>query len=539
MDKVSQYSDFSDKDLRALHTELTFKYGRFLSDCSIPSAERRIEKLIPAAAGENERAEELRKVREAVKEILFRQLKEWCLLIFLAMEKNKNWGSPGETRVFMSFCRNIMNIPNNREVTQFDADRFRRILGECDTRNGKKTAGAYLDFINGYHIDLLGMKFHNYELAHINDVFDLLGADYYLFSKSDPYGSRFIFGEKTGIDAGGVKAILLRREFIRSAHFVLSIAAEIADDSTVIRHEACEVIFFNKYQQFFRQSKAELRHAAKHVNSALREKFKEKALAWYGIHKKEDITEAVKEAFIRDIMLDGIIFHEAGHHCSFADLNPVHAAFHNVLASSDHSGGVLLEALADWAPAKGERRGAFARFAELSKTDAGRANAAVYAYLSDAWFVDEQDEFMALMNDVLAALALHTVKPDGSVDFALIEREQHGIYGMLLKRYSDLTRRLLDILYRADYTIPADSGNLYEVAYETVETEVYRMYRNSVNYRPLEQLRLFPPFWINMAGYLKKYSPEGWKQYRAALETEAAGLRQAVLGLVTSNNMQG
>lgn len=535
MNKVSQYSDLSNEDLRALHSELTVRYGRFLSDYSLPSAERRIEKLIPSAAGEEERAEELSKAREAVKEVLFRQLKDWSLLIFLAMEKTEAYGHIGEQRVALSLCRNILSVPNDREVTQYDADRFRRMLDECDNRNGKKDGGGGLDFINSYHVDVLGMRFRNYELAGINDVLDLLGADYYLFSKNDPYGSRFIFGEKEEMEIDGGKAILLGREFIRSPQFVLSIAAEIMDDTTVIRHESCGVIFFNKYQQFFRQSRAELRRAARHANSALREKFKEKALGWYNIHGEEDITGAVKEAFIRELMLDGIVFHEMGHHRSFADLNPVHAAFHNVLSSAEHAGGVLLEALADWAPAKGKRRGAFARFVELSKTDAGRANAAVYAYMSDSWFVDEHDEFMALMSDVLVSLAIYTLKPDGSVDFDRIEREQRGIYDMLLNRYSDLAGRLLNIIYRARYTILADDGKMYEVDYATVELEVYHMYRNSVNYRPLEQLRLFPPFWINIAGYLKKYSPEGWKQYQAALEAEAAGLEQAVLGLVTQS----
>jgi hypothetical protein len=539
MDKVSRYSDLGDKGLRALHSELAARHGRLLFDYSLPSAERRIEKLIPADVPEEERAEELGKVRETVKEFLFRQLKEWSLLIFLAMKKNGEYGYMGEQRVLISLCRNMLSIPNNREVSQFDVDRFYRMLDECDIRNGKKDGDDYLNFINNYHIDILGMKFHNYELADINDVLDLLGVDYYLFSKSDPYGSRFIFGEKEEMETGGGKAILLRREFIRSPQFVLSIAAEVTGDTTVIRHESCKVIFFNKYQQFFRQGKVELRHAARHANSALREKFKENALGWYGIRRKEDITTAVKESFIRDLMLDGIVFHEMGHHCSFADFEPIHAAFHNAIASAEHAGGVLLEALADWAPIKGNRKGTFARFVELSKADAGKATAAVYAYVSDSWFVDEQDEFMALMSNVLVGLALRTIKPDGSVDFTYIDREQRGIYAMLLNRYADLANKLLGIIYQACYTIPADNGNLYEVDYETVELEVYKMYRNSVNYRPLEHLRLFPPFWINITGYLKKYSPEGWKQYQAALETEAAGLEQAVLSLVTSTNIPG
>jgi hypothetical protein len=534
---VSPYPQLSGQELEQKYAEFSAKYGAALHDYTRPRAERRLAILVSAQVKQADRKQEIREVQEFVKQHICSQFTEWAMLICVTLEKCKDYGLMGEQRVLISFIRNILHIPHDRAVTQFDADKMHRLMEECDARHGKKQGNEYLDDINSYTLDLFGMKYHNYDLPDLNDLFDLLGADYYVFSKSDPYGCKFIFGQKENLEIDGNTATVLRREFIRSPQFILGIAAEVNDDTTVIRRESCDVIFFNKPQQFFSQSKAEMKHAMRHPNSAIREMLKKQILFWYNAATTEDVLK-IKEAYIRD-MIENIIFHENGHFVSFQDMEPLHFAFHNTLASGEHAGAVLLEALADWAPVRGRRKGAFLRFVEIAKTDPRRAAAMVFAYMSDAWFVDEIDEFMGLMSDILVALPLSFIRPGITVDFEGIEREQPVIYALFLNRYTTLTEKLLCVIQEARYLLPADNGGLYEAAYGTLEQEVHKMYRNSVNCRSLEELRLFKPFWVNITGYLKKYSPSGWRQYQEVLAEEAVGLEQAVLDLVIRNMQKG
>jgi hypothetical protein len=527
--EISIYSKLTADELKNLHAQLTSRYGAALQDDSRSLEDRRLDKLVSRKVSQDKQEQEIISVREFVKEHLYRQLKELALIIYLAMDKRKDFGVMGEQRVSISFCRNILNIPNNREVTQFDADRFRRVLDECDKRNGNRSGDAYLAYVKDYALELFEKKYPYHSLVDINVLLDLLGAEYYLFSTLGAYAVSFILGsiEKREIEEN--KAFIILREYVRSPQFVLSIAAEVYKDATMIRQEACEVIFFNKWQKFFDQSKAERKRALHHVNSAIREGLKAKALAWYDAGKTEDVLE-VRETFIQE-MLDGIFWHEVGHHVSHKDMDPVHHAFRSNIVEGEGVGTVLLEALADWAPARGQSKGAITRFAEIARTDVKRATRDLYVYMSDNWFVDEDEEFMSLMSNVLVGLAVYFINPDGSVDFARLNKEKEQIYNFFQKRCKVLLDKLLDIVRHATYEI-----GIHKVDYKTLEKELYKLYQNTRNARPLEELCKFSSFWVNMVGYLKKFSRAGWEQYQAALNEEAGLLEQMILKVITKGN---
>ncbi|GBR76212.1 hypothetical protein NO2_0803 [Candidatus Termititenax persephonae] len=526
MADISIYSKLSADELKKLHAQLTTKYGTTLQDDTRSLEERKLINLVNKKNREDKRAEELLAVREFVKEYLYRELKELALIIYLSMDKNKDFGLMGEQRVSISFCRNILNIPNNREVTQFDADRFRRVLDECDKRHGNKSGNDYLLYIkNSYALEIFGKNYPYGEFVTIGNLLDLLDVDYYLFyTHARPHGLRYIFGLTERVDT--TKACIIKQEYVRSPQFVLSIAAEVFQDTTMIRHEACEVIFFNKWQRFFDQSKAERKRALHHVNSAIREGIKEKALCLYAAATTTEIIK-IKDSFIAE-MLDGILWHELGHHISFQDMTPQHNAFTANFTNGETVGTVLQEALADWAPQRGDSRGAFTRFWEIAQADTRQATRDIYVYMSDNWFVDEEEEFMGLMSNVLVGLAIYFVKPDGSVDFARLGKEKDQIYGFLQKRYTALMEKVLQVIHHSLYEI-----GIHKADYKTLEKEVFKMYQKSRSARPLEELYLFPPFWINILAYLKMFSPDGWRQYQNVLQDEALVLEQMILKVIT------
>ena len=528
--EVSIYSKLTEDELKNLHSQLTAKYGKALLDDSRSLEERALIKLVAKRVSIDKQEQELESVREFVKEYLFRALKELALLMYLAMDKRKDFGVMGEQRVSISFCRNILNIPNNREVTQFDADRFRRVLDECDKRNGNRSGDAYLAYIKSYSLEIFEKKYPVTDFTYVNILLELLDADYYFFNTHNhPYGVRFVFGQVEKREIEQNKAYIMLKEYIRSPQFVLSVAAEVFKDATMIRQEACEVIFFNKWQKFYDQSKAERKRALHHTNSSIREGIKSSALKFYDASDTQNVLR-VKETFIQE-MIDGIIWHEMGHHVSYADMDPVHLAFYYNFPEGEGVGTAITEALADWAPARGQRKGAFTRFAEIAQTNVQRATRDLYVYMSDNWFVDEEEEFMSLMSNVLVGLAIYFINPDGSVDFMRLAKEKDQIYAFLQKRYKTLVEKLLEIVRHSNYEV-----GIHKLDYNALEKEIYKMYQKSRNAKPLEELRRFSFFWINVVGYLQKFSKDGWKQYQDALAEEALQLEQMILKVITKGN---
>ena len=488
------------------YSRLTEEYGMILQDDSIPLEDRRLVNFVESKVSPDKQEQALFSIREFVKKYLYRNSKELALIIYLAMEKLHDFGIMGRQRVSISFVRNIFNI-TNRAVTQSDADRFRRVLDECDKRYGNKSGEAYLDYIKHYSLELFGKTYPITDFFYINELLDLLDVDYYFFNTyNHPYGVRFILGKVEKNYIGQKKVYKIVKEYIRSPQFVLSIAAEVIYGSTMIRQEACEVIIFNKWQ-----SKPERKYALRHINSSIRDGIIERVLSLYKSVSTGDL-------------IDGILWHEMGHHISYADMEPEYLAFHYNFIECDNIGAVLVEALADWAPKKDEYKGAFVRFLELAETDVQQTTKYILMYLSDNFFVDDEEEFMSLMTNILDGLAISFFNQDGAVDFIRMEKEKEQIYLFFKTRFIFLVDKLLNIIRNSSYKI-----GVHTLSYSDVENELYEMYQKGRNARSIEELHRFSFFWMNVVDYLEQYSATGWEQYQNVLNEEAVVLERMIL----------
>jgi hypothetical protein len=324
----------------------------------------------------------------------------------------------------------------------------------------------------------------------------------------------------------------MKIEYIRSPQFVLNIVAEVFNDSTMIRMEAVEVIFYSKWASFFEQTIDDIEDALHHPYSSIREGFRRCALFDYDIRNPKKLLKK-KALFIGEMIAENIVMHEYGHHISYSDMEPVHHALRGNFTNSSNCAAahLLIEALADWAPQKGNKKGTFTRFAELAQTDVKRATRCLYVYMSDNWFVDEFGECLPLISDILVGLAISYINPDGSVDFKRLSAQKDKIYAFFQKSFKELMDKLLDIIRNSYYDLDGKKLNFTDL-----EMELYEMYRNSHNARPLEELRVYSPYWINVFGYLKNNSKDGWELYQQTAKQEALQLEQNVLELITEGN---
>jgi hypothetical protein len=533
--EISIYSKLTDEQLSHLHTQYTAKYGKALFDETRPLEERKLAKLISESVNGDTQEQERERfsVCECLKEIIYRESKEIAELTYLAMKKRDDFGIPDEHKVTISFCRNIMNIPDDREVNYLDVDSFRRVLNECDRRNGCKSADVYMEYVKNYALDILGKKFPIADTDLFDELHQLINSDWYFWTTlSIPYGPRFALGVLDKREIDNNKVWVLLDEYARSPQLSLNIAAEVFRDTTIIRQESLNVIFLCKWLKYFDQSEAERRYdALRHVNSAIREGIKKMALSLYDAFNTEDVLK-IKDIFIHD-MVDGVIWHEMGHHVSYKDFDPVHFNFHYTINNNENSGSVLLEALADWAPQYGHKKGAFTRFLEVAQNDPKRAARDIWVYMSDCWFPDEKSEYMSLYSDVLIGLALYFINQDGTVDFKRIALEKDQIYAFLQERFRNLVERLLAMIRQSEYDFTIKNLNFCEL-----EDKELKMHQESGKSKSLEELRKSNSFWENMVGYLEKFSKDGWKQYQNIMSEENKLLEQEILKMVAKDNQE-
>jgi len=252
-------------------------------------------------------------------------------------------------------------------------------------------------------------------------------------------------------------------------------------------------------------------------------------LECYNVKNVSGILQ-IKENFIQD-MITGIFWHEIGHHVADGEMDPIHNAFRTNFSGEEDIGSALVEALADWAPAKDKRIGPFAYFLELSKKDIRNAIGNIYVYMSDNWFVDDEEEFLCTRSNVLVGLAYFFINSDGSVDFDRIERDNIKIYDFLQERFKILSEKALDIVHNANY----DLGDRI-IDYKTLENELYEFFQYSKIGCSLEDLLKYSSFWEKVFVYLKKFSKEGWDKYQKLLSEESNLVENMILKMAGSDN---
>lgn len=524
-----EYTTLSDQELENIGQKYYGQFGQYLADASLSLEHKSLDYL---AKKSNLGPALIQELHMFIKESLSRQFKSLAMLEYLIMEKTKDFGSMGEQRVSISFCRNLLNIPNDREVTQFDADRFRRLIDEFDQTMQKRSGEQYRDIYKTGNVSFLGVKVSYTGLAPIIQYLTLLKSPYQMYVTYNSQGLvNLIFGEMIEKKLGNYTVMIFEKEYIRTPSLVLSIAAENASgEKIMIRRESCEVIFFNKWQKFYEQSKAERKRALRHVNSSVREGVKERALQLYGAKTTEEVKK-IKNTFIED-MIDGIIWHEIGHKVTKQKQNPQYGKFAGaVFESSDKLPSVLNEALADWAPLTDQVKGAVARFRELARVDKARAQRELYVYLSDNWFVDESEEFMALQTDILTALVLHFMNIQGEFDFERYDRESPKIYDFLLKAHEQLMQELVGLLEKATYDV-----GIHKLSYAQLKTELLKMYKNDKLVATEDQMLEKPNYWMNLWGYARKFSPQTYQQVNDYIATNGNDFRLKLLKIFSKND---
>ncbi|MCL2441350.1 MAG: hypothetical protein FWD14_06385 [Treponema sp.] len=509
-------------------TESYEKYGRIMMDTTIPDNERRLSYLIEQNPQiyKEDREKELLAVQSYFKKIVIFHTRVWADCQFLALKKLNALIIDG-LPMMASYCRNLLDIPATQQLTDFDIHRMNHYMKELDRNNDNKSGEDYLFLLKDYSFELAGREFSVQNLSDINEFFSFLESDLFLFATHDDQCFvRFIFCSAEIKLMNDFYEYWIGKEYVRTPQWILGIISEVhGGNGSILRDEACEVIYMNKWKN--RSTKAEKRQALRHPYSAICEGLIEKALSCF-YSKYSDHKRTSSQAFIKLMMQEPILCHERGHIKSFSDMNPIHRAFRAIFAEGEGAGGVLLEALADFAP-----NGFFSYVFETAVNNKNLALALVYGFVSDNWFVSPENvNCKRLLSFVQSSLALFFLSSNNEFRFNIIrmQKEREKIYRKLLLEYESLVQNLIDIFMQARFSIRCADG-IVESGFEELSQEAaFWLYNECSNQNLLE----FSPFWINMQGYLRQWSVEGWMLYEAALKKAETSVEKIILDLINS-----
>jgi hypothetical protein len=510
---VSVYSGLSGSELRSLHDTLAEKYARLCRDKTIGIKER-LERIASSIETEKPGKKKIA-LKDFIREWLYRQFRETSLLVWLSMVKRRDFGSMREEDVYSSFIRNIMDIPNNRHLSITDIFYFDMILKHYDDVNGNKSGDEYFELANEISIELFGEMFCSKE---IDEIVCFLETDGFRNVTGDPCGIKFLFGKKEEKIVNGKKFIIYSEEYARTPQHTLCNVAWANSESITLRRESLSVIFYTKWETCYQTAKYRKGSIEKELNAAICEGIKQKALEFYRAYNTNGIAR-IKPLFLKE-MEEGICAHEAdGHQAADALLDLTRKIIRNTFCDDDDNVVYTLrEAEADWT-------GTIPWFLSVAKEKGPEAGARViWVYLSDNFFIDNDNNYYALMTKTLIGLVLPFIRSDGSVDFAALSERQDIIRNKLQVMMERVIARLLALLESTEYQILNFKFN-----YQRLEEELFNILKQDKPDYSRQELEKNWTYWDAIVRMLKYFSAHGKEDAEKILAEESACLEAFVL----------
>lgn len=472
-------------------------------------------------------------------ELIARFLDRAAMLQYLRMRETGDWTAYGEQRVAVSFCRHVVRVPTDREVTQFDADKLRRRVDEFWSGLGKPDAAALEGLLAESSLDFLGIEIPAWNLGSLNAYIEYLDCPWGLrFGYEDGGYWKFILGKMERYELDGVRIRVFGEERSRSPTEILSLAgfADADGRQVFIRMESIEVIYRNKWSRAASAPWADRRKEASHPLTAVRQGLKDRALSALGIKTDEDMAR--ERGRILGLMRDSVAWNQAGilikrSHPDKSFLRfPLYilaAMFGDVLSSS-------ASVLADWIVAEGMDGATMPRLCRLARESPAVADFFFWMTLSDYWFPDEDEDRFPVLTDLSHALFLLVVDDGPSVDFARIESSM----GPITKLLFSAQRRFVD-----DFTAFADGLDFVAGGRARKLAEVYESFSRSWRRRRgrteslPERSQDHPEFGRDFWRHVSDAYPEQYSALKSRIESCSAALEGEALGYLRREGRAG
>jgi hypothetical protein len=467
-------------------------------------------------------------IREVWENKMLADIRRIAVLQYAHMQQTQNWGDLGEQRIMISYCRHLLELPAERDISFLDVDVFQNKICELTAPYSGLTAEELRAADEAVKCDLLYKETDYSREKDINDFLEFLGSSYGFIAGQLGIYRSVIAGPAEIKKINKYRVTTFQQETARTPEAVLSIAAVVGGKHVAIRLPACETIFANKWRHILTVSAAELELALHHELENIGLSFKLRALNGYGARTAEELLRQ-KTVFLRE-MLAGLQWHELGHGIVINELlSRKDSAFGEALAVlGANIIAVFKELLADWAPPRQKLQGPLSYFCAVSQDDAEIAARQIAVYLSDNWFLGEQDDnSFANHSEITAALLLKYLGARGRVDFAGLRRElnnKRGIFYRVLGEYKRISFYLEKLIKAVDFVCGGRKVNF--AALSKIYVQKVRQIEKEY---PVRSLEFQVHFWAKILEDLPALNPTLLAEMKNYLAEENAKFHRFLL----------
>ncbi|MDR1323854.1 MAG: hypothetical protein LBK68_05385 [Candidatus Margulisbacteria bacterium] len=467
-------------------------------------------------------------IREVWENKMLADIRQIAVLQYAHMQKTQNWGDLGEQRIMISYCRHLLELPAERDISFLDVDIFQNKIRELSTPYVGLTAEELRAADEAVKCDLLAKETDYSREKDVNEFLEFLGSSYGFIAGQLGIYRSVIAGPAEIKKIDKYRVTTFQQETARTPEAVLSIAAVVGGKHVAIRLPACETIFANKWLHVFAASAAEREMYLRHELENIGWSFKLRALSGYGARTTEELLSQ-KDIFLRE-MLSGLQWHELGHGIVINELlSQKDSAFGEALAVlGANIIAVFKELLADWAPPRQKLQGPLHYFCAVAQNDVDIATRQIAVYLSDNWFLGEQDDHsFANHSEITAALLLKYLGARRGVDFAGLRREltdKRGVFYHVLSEYKRISFYLEKLIKAVDFVCGSRKVNFAELS--QIYIQKVRLIEKEY---PVRSLEFQVHFWAKILEDLPALNPTLLAEMKNYLAEENRKFHQFLL----------
>ncbi len=521
------FAEFTDKQLSKYYYSLRKKVQFLITnEIELPEKEKLIDRIVLKIDKSRNSKEVKKEFYAFLLEYLTRELRHLSVIYYCFCRTADLWFGFGEERVDISYCRNFMGIDNYEDVTQYDVDMmFRKIRDEEKKMNlSIHTADQYQKYFHDYEFDFFGARIKAESLKVLNKDFERLGFPYKIKSEIEYGMVSFLFYKPESNDG---RVEIAGKEIVRSPSYILSLASF----GDLVRRESLEVICKNKW--FDTETIFESIEWQKNINTSIWKSLSRKAKQLYGLddnnhNEKRNIiiNECIKQV---EWFINGRYAKESLISQSFKNMRSSHVQ----IFKSDHDWNrdsileVLDYALIDWA-SDDIRAGFVYNLINTAKVDREKAERMFWVYLSDNWFLDADEEYMANQNDILHALLLKFINKDTSIDFQNLEVEYYSILEFLTQAVTELENDIMEFL-----NTPVYRTKDRLMRFSNITSDLLVKYGK---YSTIEEMQKNSEYWDDIFLYLKKSAPSFYNSMNGMIDELCEKFRIKLLNFVTEGN---
>lgn len=537
--QLTEIEEITPEQFEATEDALTKRFEKILFHSSV------LEKKIPIKTILDKKnihytVVELDQLRDNIEIKIMACVEASAIAQYLYMQKEGVWTDAGIDRVKLSFMRLLLDIPVDQEISFQDYSRFESIIEQkahvyqLDTLDDIQL--KFLVLFPKFYI--LGRTIEYTDATVLNRILEIVGSCRRLMIGEAGIYKSMIFGQSRSVQFEKYNVHIFHKEEMRTPNMVHYIVAVIQEEEIGIRREVCQYVFHNKWITMFDQDMFSLEILTTDDVSSISQGIKEKTIKAFGVDSRETFAE--KETMFLDEMTENLVFHELAHDVmEEGSMTKSEELMVGGLSSvSETILSIMTEVLTEWTPRRQNVSGPIRNIVDTAmlRGNKEKATRMTLIYMSDAWFLDTDTEFMYPYNDIMFTLFMKYIDNEGQIDFVSMHSDLENIFSVLMEMFRDVVADLYVQVKSLSFT---ESGKF--VSFEQFDKDVrgvMALVDKPAQFKEQTEIGKEGNYWLNFFQQLKRRAPDRLEQLLDFLKTKEGLIYQQISKQFLDSNAQ-